>query len=152
MLAVCAAASGTSDSPAEVGGGAVNHFVNGRLEGCSNLAEGHPATQASIAYGGAASNAVDGNGLDGSWGSGSCTHTDGRGPTWWQVDLGEVKNIRAVQLVNRADCCQDVSIDPSRSAYACGALNRVFGGTALTPFAPCGTLLSAAAGRRPSDS
>ena len=28
---------------------------------------------------------------------------------WWheQVDLGSVQEIRAVQLVNRADCCQD---------------------------------------------
>ena len=30
-----------------------------------------------------------------------------REPTWWQVDLGSVQEIRAVQLVNRADCCQD---------------------------------------------
>ena len=28
-------------------------------------------------------------------------------PTWWQVDLGSVQEIRAVQLVNRADCCED---------------------------------------------
>ena len=151
VLAVCAAASGESDSPAEVGGGAVNHFVNDHLEGCSNLAEGHPAAQASVAYDGAASNAVDGNGLDGSWGSGSCTHTDGNGPTWWQVDLGEVKDIRAVQLVNRADCCQDVSMEPCRSAYA-RCMNPSLGDSALTRFTPCGTLLSAAAGRRPSDS
>ena len=27
--------------------------------------------------------------------------------TWWQVDLGSVQDIRAVQLVNRADCCED---------------------------------------------
>ena len=31
----------------------------------------------------------------------------GAEPTWWQVDLGSVQDIRAVQLVNRADCCQD---------------------------------------------
>jgi len=107
VLELCAAASGGADS--EVGGGAIDHFVDGRLEGCTNVAEGRPATQSSVAWGGDASKAVDGNGLDGSWGSGSCTHTNGDGPTWWQVDLGQIQDIRAVQIVNRADCCQDVS-------------------------------------------
>ena len=107
VLELCAAASGGADS--EVGGGAIDHFVDGRLEGCTNVAEGRPATQSSVAWDGDASRAVDGNGLDGSWGSGSCTHTNADGPTWWQVDLGQVQDIRAVQIVNRADCCQDVS-------------------------------------------
>lgn len=94
----------------QVGGGAIDHFVDGRLDGCTNVAAGQPATQSSELWGdGAASRAVDGSGLDGSWGSGSCTHTDATGPTWWQVDLGQVQEVRAVQLVNRADCCQDVS-------------------------------------------
>jgi hypothetical protein len=92
-----------------VGGSAVDHFVSGHLEGCSNVAEGRPATQSSVAYGGEASRAVDGNGLDGNWGSASCTHTDTHGPSWWQVDLGQVQDIRAVQIANRADCCQEVS-------------------------------------------
>jgi hypothetical protein len=30
------------------------------------------------------------------------------GPQWWQVDLGtSQQEVRAIQLVNRADCCQD---------------------------------------------
>eukprot|EP01043_Picozoa_sp_COSAG02_P001931 COSAG02_NODE_43_length_45989_cov_93.430181_2_plen_196_part_00 len=107
VLELCAGASSGTDS--EVGGGAMDHFVDGRLEGCTNVAEGQPATQSSVAWDADASRAVDGNGLDGSWGSGSCTHTNNDGPTWWQVDLGQVQDIRAVQIVNRADCCQDVS-------------------------------------------
>ena len=143
-----------------------------RLQGCTNLAHNRPATQSTTGYDGDAGRAVDGNGLDGRWGSASCTHTGtplhdcpsppppdppfpdcptpgvhgdgssetsaeylhrclggppvpvpppppptpvdmkhrrcgGMEPTWWQVDLGSVQEIRAVQLVNRADCCQD---------------------------------------------
>ena len=158
-----------------------------RLQGCTNLAHNRPATQSTTGYEGDAGRAVDGNGLDGQWGSASCTHTGtplrrcidehppdppfpdcpspghwdeasvqasgghhwdgsvessaeylhrclggppaptpapwspgpltpadsikrtcgGMEPTWWQVDLGSVQEIRAVQLVNRADCCQD---------------------------------------------
>lgn len=104
-----------------MGGGAINHFVDGRLEGCTNVAEGQPATQSSTAYGGDAPLAVDGSGLDGTWGSASCTHTTNVGATWWQVDLGHVEDVRAVQLVNRADCCQDVREVKSCKLAASGA-------------------------------
>jgi hypothetical protein len=42
-------------------------------------------------------------GLDGSWGSGSCSRTNSKGESWWHVDLGEVKDIRAVQVINAKD-------------------------------------------------
>ena len=158
VLEVCEATAGDAD-PTEVGGDQLDKFWIDNLIGCSNLAHGRPATQSSTAYGGDASKAVDGNGLDGSWGSASCSHTgedeavaapppcslgrveepgwhqgeseaqfrlrchvtdgnDGPRPSpplppsppvgaWWQVDLGSVQDIRAVQLVNRQDCCQD---------------------------------------------
>lgn len=83
-------------------------FVADGLEFCVNVAEGQPATQDSVGWGGTADRAVDGN-EDSAWGGDSCTHTNaGDGNTaWWQVDLGSVQHIRAVQLVNRADCCGD---------------------------------------------
>ena len=62
VLALCAAASDTGGPP-EVGGGAIDHFVDGRLESCTNVAQGQPATQSSVAYGGTAEKAVDGNGF-----------------------------------------------------------------------------------------
>ena len=170
VLQICDLTAGDAD-PTEIGGDQLDHFVIGQLIGCTNLAHGRPATQSSTGYGGEAWKAVDGNGepprllaslhsfnrasntirtgLDGSWGSASCSHTgedevppppppppppgprdrpcsEGRqrgestsefrdrclrGPppppppigTWWQVDLGSVQEIRAVQLVNRAE-------------------------------------------------
>ncbi len=83
-------------------------FVADGLEFCVNVAEGQPATQDSVGWGGTADRGVDGN-EDSAWGGNSCTHTNsGDGNTaWWQVDLGSVQHIRAVQLVNRADCCGD---------------------------------------------
>ena len=104
---VCESGGLGDGAVAEIGGNAIDHFVDDNLEHCSNLAEGRTATQSSTVYGGDPGRAVDGSGLDGSWGSGSCTHTNNQGATWWQVDLGSVSQIRAVQLVNRADCCQD---------------------------------------------
>jgi hypothetical protein len=81
-------------------------FVADGLEFCVNVAEGQPATQDTVGYGGTPDRAVDGN-EDSAWGGSSCTHTNAaEGETaWWQVDLGSTQSVRAVQLVNRADCC-----------------------------------------------
>ena len=62
VLALCAAASDTGGPP-EVGGGAIDHFVDGRLESCTNVAQGQPATQSSVMSGGTAGKAIDGNGF-----------------------------------------------------------------------------------------
>jgi len=66
--------------------------------------KGKTATQASTAYGGRASRAIDGN-TRSDWRGGSCTHTHRTSNTWWQVDLGAVTNVSTVQINNRADCC-----------------------------------------------
>ena len=42
----------------------------------------------------------------GTWGDGSCTHTDAT-PAWWQVDLGGLAHVDHVSVYHRTDCCQD---------------------------------------------
>ncbi len=73
-----------------------------------NLAQRSPsltASQASeIATSSPASRAVDGN-VDGNWSAGSVSHTGSTVNAWWQVDLGAVQEIHAVQIWNRTDCC-----------------------------------------------
>jgi DNA-binding beta-propeller fold protein YncE/mono/diheme cytochrome c family protein len=71
-----------------------------------NLAQGQPATQSSTVVGGLAGRAVDGN-TDGNWNNNSVTHSDLEAQPWWQVDVGRLRNIQAVQLWNRTDCCAD---------------------------------------------
>jgi hypothetical protein len=73
--------------------------------GTFSLAQGMPATQSSIAYGGVPSRAVDGN-TDGNWGNGSVTHTNNE-MAWWQVDLTYSQPIGKVNVWNRSDCCAD---------------------------------------------
>eukprot|EP01052_Picozoa_sp_SAG31_P012652 SAG31_NODE_745_length_12408_cov_4.755057_1_plen_562_part_00 len=70
-----------------------------------DLAAGRPATSSSVAWGGVASRAVDGqtsgNFVDGQ----TCTHTDenGRGVQWWQVDLGGTHEIGPIHIYHRTD-------------------------------------------------
>ena len=68
-----------------------------------NLAQGKPARQSST-YGGDASQAVDGN-SDGYYWNGSVTHTLDDEHSWWEVDVGEVRQIGRVEIANRTDCC-----------------------------------------------
>jgi endoglucanase Acf2/chitodextrinase len=70
----------------------------------SNLALGRPATQSSTGFGGDAGKAVDGS-TDGRYANGSVTHTLRDTQAWWQVDLGEVRSLESVRVVNRTDCC-----------------------------------------------
>ena len=37
----------------------------------------------------------------------SVSHTNNDTHAWWQVDLGGVQQIDAIQLWNRTDCCGD---------------------------------------------
>ncbi len=71
----------------------------------ANLALNKPALQSSTGWSGAASRAVDGN-TNGTYGSGSVTHTSFNNQPWWEVDLGDVYNIDEIVLWNRTDCCQ----------------------------------------------
>lgn len=67
--------------------------------------DGATATQSSLQAGGVASRAIDGN-YNGAYPGGSVTHTDnGEAEGWWQVDLGEPREIVEIRLFNRSDCC-----------------------------------------------
>lgn len=70
-----------------------------------NLAFGRPATQSATLFDAGAWRAVDGN-TDGSFWSGSVTHTDDVA-SWWQVDLLAVEPIGEIVIHNRADCCAE---------------------------------------------
>jgi hypothetical protein len=53
---------------------------------------------------GDASHAVDGN-MDTQYSGRSCTHTALESEAWWEVDLGSVMFVQAVEVTNRGDCC-----------------------------------------------
>ena len=75
-----------------------------------NISQGKPATQSSTLYGSDASRAVDGD-TNGSWGSGSVSHTDDNQYAWWQVDLGSAQSLSGINLWNRSDCCSERGTD-----------------------------------------
>ena len=60
------------------------------------------ASQSSIAYGGDASRAVDGN-RDNAWSHRSVTHTDFQDHSWWKVDLEKEESVGTVRIYNRGD-------------------------------------------------
>ena len=72
-----------------------------------NVAIGKTSIQSSVANGGIASRAVDGN-TDGRavWKSVTETAASDNNP-WWQVDLGKTYSISLVEIWNRTDCCSD---------------------------------------------
>jgi len=73
----------------------------------TNVALGKTATQSSIYPGGDAFKAVDGN-TNGTFGSGSVTHTNCTDPAAsWQVNLGSDTQIARIVLWNRTDCCSE---------------------------------------------
>lgn len=72
----------------------------------TNLALAGTVDQSSIAHGGAANRAIDGNN-DGNWGSGSITHTATGIGEWWLVDLGANYEVEEIVIWNRIDCCSD---------------------------------------------
>ncbi|MBO9489740.1 discoidin domain-containing protein [Endozoicomonas sp. G2_1] len=71
-----------------------------------NLALAGTASQPTTDFGGVASRANDGN-TNGSFASGSVTHTTPGDQRYWDVDLGAVRQINAIRLWNRTDCCSD---------------------------------------------
>jgi alpha-L-fucosidase len=76
--------------------------------GLRNVAEGKPATQKSLSWGGTPDRAVDGN-VNGTYFDGSVTHTaeDGSAEPWWQVDLQADVPISEIAVWNRTDCCSE---------------------------------------------
>lgn len=66
----------------------------------SDWALNQQATQVSVAHGGVASRAVDGDERK-DWGSYSCMHTDHADDPWWRVDLNVSLPVASVVIVNR---------------------------------------------------
>ena len=67
-----------------------------------NIASHKPASQSSIAYGGEASRAVDGN-RDNAWNHRSVTHTDFQDHSGWKVDVEKEEAVGTVRIYNRGD-------------------------------------------------
>ena len=68
-----------------------------------------PAMQISTGHGGVAERAVDGSG-EGHYDGASCTHTDGSPAgqkQWWRVDMQQEVVVTTLEIVGRADCCED---------------------------------------------
>ena len=102
-----------------------------------DVAQGKPATSSSVAWGGRAGRAVDGN-ADTTFTAGSCTHSaDPPGDIeWWQVDLGQTYDIQTVNIWHRSDCCQTRLLDATvivsetsdySSGITCGAIDDHLG-------------------------
>ncbi len=68
----------------------------------SNVSQHRPASQSSTEFGGDARRANDNN-TDGNFAAGSVIHTAAQDDPWWEVDLGEPKNIDEVVLWPRTD-------------------------------------------------
>ena len=66
----------------------------------SDLAFNQPAHQVSVAHGGVASHAVDGDKCT-NYFTGACMHTDYANDSWWRVDLGASLPVREVVIVYR---------------------------------------------------
>ncbi|XP_078601050.1 uncharacterized protein LOC144876033 isoform X2 [Branchiostoma floridae x Branchiostoma japonicum] len=101
----------------------------------TNIAQGRPAEQSSLAHGGAPGRAVDGNN-NRQWSGNSCTHTNNENQPWWRVDLGSSKCVDRVVVTNRQDCCSErlegfkvyIGDNPNVAANpACGGAQSVSG-------------------------
>eukprot|EP01046_Picozoa_sp_COSAG06_P080906 COSAG06_NODE_28130_length_580_cov_0.798337_1_plen_192_part_11 len=110
----------------------------GGVPGTNGVRRCGAVSSSTVGWGGEPDRAIDGN-TDGSWGAGSCTHTDGAGSYdvpgthWWQVDLGSSHEVQAVNIYHRTDCCQQrllgatvyvsTTADYTRTGRACGPVD-----------------------------
>lgn len=78
-------------------------FCNGKAQ--VNLALNKSVSQSSTYAGGNPENAIDGN-TSGVWGTGSVSHTYNDQNAWWEIDLGQVHSVSAIEVWNRTDCCE----------------------------------------------
>jgi hypothetical protein len=123
-----------------------NHALGGNQAGPNGVRRCGAASSSTVGWGGEPDRAIDGN-PDGSWGSGSCTHTDDPGSVipgvhWWQVDLGSSVVVQAVELYHRTDCCQtrlmgatvyvSTSDDYTTTGTACGEVDDHLGQPDIT--------------------
>jgi putative heme-binding domain-containing protein len=68
-----------------------------------NVARNGKATQSSVAHGGTANKAIDGN-RNGTFNEGGQTHSrEGEDNPWWEVDLGKEYPIDSIEVYNRTD-------------------------------------------------
>jgi len=73
----------------------------------NNLSLNQPTSQSGTQQSGNASRAVDGNTNGDFWSGNSVSLTDWQQNPWWQVDLGEIAQIKEIIIWNRKDCCLD---------------------------------------------
>ena len=89
------------------GGGGGNNGGGNDCNNPTNIALNKPATQQSTQFGATASRAVDGNTNGDFWNGNSVSLTNWTNNAWWQVDLGEVSEIKSINIWNRTECCQN---------------------------------------------
>ncbi len=77
----------------------------GSAGGGASISTGKQCKASSVAHGGVASRACDGN-TNGAYGQNSCTHTNDENDPWWEVDLGAIYDVSKITIWNRTDeCC-----------------------------------------------
>ena len=74
--------------------------------GFQNMALGKTATQSTTIFNGIPSRAVDGD-RNGVYSENSVSHTGDKHEDWWEVDLGEIRDIQTINIWNRTDCCAE---------------------------------------------
>lgn len=77
--------------------------------GCNqyeNLSLGSQATQSSTRFGALPIRATDGNTSGNFWGTFSVSHTEWEDNPWLEIDLGEIHDLKYINIWNRTDCCQ----------------------------------------------
>ena len=95
---------------------------SGEMYWSENLALGKPTKQSSTHGNAGPSRAVDGN-RNSNFDSSSCTHTQSKKGSWWQVDLEAIYEIRDVVITNRGDCCGKLNQTQSRRVYGTLSVN-----------------------------
>ena len=84
----------------------LSSYATADAQAGNNLAEGKATSQSTTRFGGNSARAVDGV-TNGNFAAGSVTHTANQSESWWQVDLGSVRDLDFVTLYNRTDCCDN---------------------------------------------
>ncbi|MBI1842393.1 MAG: HEAT repeat domain-containing protein [Verrucomicrobia bacterium] len=101
------------------------------FSGGRNIALQGKAKQSSVSNGGEASRAIDGR-TDGSFGSGTQTHTqENEQSPWWEVDLGSEQSIDSVVVWNRTDAQLGKRLDGFTLKVLDGARSEVFKKTSV---------------------
>jgi len=96
------------------------------FSGGQNIAPTGKATQSSTSNNGDASRAIDG-GTNGSYGSGTQTHTEENQPNpWWELDLGAERPIESITIWNRTEGDLGRRLDKHTLVILDGARREIF--------------------------